>query len=74
MRFTKADSSHSTTLGRNARRRHGRFGDALRSLAADGYLEPPTEDIVSLTRAGLLRVDSLLKRFFLPEHAGIRYT
>ena len=51
-----------------------RFGDALSSLAADGYIATASEDIVSLTRAGLLRVDSLLKRFFLPEHAGIRYT
>jgi hypothetical protein len=30
--------------------------------------------VVALTREGLLRVDALLKRFFLPEHAGIRYT
>jgi hypothetical protein len=29
---------------------------------------------VALTRDGLLRVDGLLKRFFLPQHAGIRYT
>jgi len=29
---------------------------------------------VALTRDGLLRVDSLLPRFFLPEHTGIRYT
>ena len=26
------------------------------------------------TRNGLLRVDALLRRFFLPQHAGIRYT
>ena len=31
-------------------------------------------DLVALTREGLLRVDALLPRFFLPEHAGIRYT
>ena len=31
-------------------------------------------DLVALTRDGLLRVDVLLPRFFLPEHAGIRYT
>jgi len=29
---------------------------------------------VSLTRAGLLRVDSLLPAFFEPEHRGVRYT
>jgi oxygen-independent coproporphyrinogen-3 oxidase len=31
-------------------------------------------DDVRLTRDGLLRVDSLLPRFFEPEHRGIRYT
>jgi hypothetical protein len=30
--------------------------------------------MVSLTRQGLLHVDALLGRFFLPQHAGIRYT
>ena len=50
------------------------FRDALDSLSADGYLESATPEVVSLTRGGLLRVDTLLKRFFLPEHAGIRYT
>ena len=34
----------------------------------------PRPTIVSLTRDGLLRVDALLSRFFLPQHAGIRYT
>jgi hypothetical protein len=29
---------------------------------------------VALTRQGLLRVDTLLPRFFRPEHLGIRYT
>jgi oxygen-independent coproporphyrinogen-3 oxidase len=51
-----------------------RFRDQLDSLRAGGYLQAVGEDVVSLTRDGLLRVDSLLKRFFLPEHAGIRYT
>jgi oxygen-independent coproporphyrinogen-3 oxidase len=31
-------------------------------------------DGVRLTRAGLLRVDGLLPRFFEPEHRNIRYT
>jgi oxygen-independent coproporphyrinogen-3 oxidase len=31
-------------------------------------------DQIELTRAGLLQVDSLLPRFFEPEHRGIRYT
>jgi len=29
---------------------------------------------VTLSRDGLLRVDSLLPRFFKPEHTNIRYT
>ncbi len=51
-----------------------RFRDQFESLAADGSLSTADEDIVLLTRDGLLRVDSLLPRFFLPEHTGIRYT
>ena len=51
-----------------------RFGAQLASLRADGYLQAATADVVSLTRDGLLRVDSLLHRFFLPEHVGVRYT
>jgi oxygen-independent coproporphyrinogen-3 oxidase len=51
-----------------------RFADAFASLRQDGYLQALSEAAVSLTREGLLRVDVLLPRFFLPEHAGIRYT
>jgi oxygen-independent coproporphyrinogen-3 oxidase len=51
-----------------------RYRDQLASLAAEGYLASANADQVSLTRDGLLRVDVLLPRFFLPEHAGIRYT
>jgi oxygen-independent coproporphyrinogen-3 oxidase len=51
-----------------------RFADPLRSLDADGFLAEATAETVALTRAGLLRVDSLLPRFFQPQHAGIRYT
>jgi oxygen-independent coproporphyrinogen-3 oxidase len=51
-----------------------RFADVWQSLRADGYLAEWSEDQVALTRAGLLRVDLLLRRFFLPEHRGIRYT
>ena len=51
-----------------------RFADALRSLSADGYLAAADDDRIALTRDALLRVDVLLQRFFLPEHAGIRYT
>ena len=51
-----------------------RFADAFASLAADGYAAAIAPDRVTLTREGLLRVDVLLPRFFLPAHAGIRYT
>jgi oxygen-independent coproporphyrinogen III oxidase len=51
-----------------------RFRRQFDSLSADGALADATPDIVSLTREGLLRVDALLSRFFLPQHAGIRYT
>lgn len=44
----------------------------------DGYFDEGlmerTQDGVVLTRAGLLRADSLLPAFFEPEHQGIRYT
>jgi oxygen-independent coproporphyrinogen-3 oxidase len=51
-----------------------RFHAPLELLETEGYLASATEKAVSLTREGLLRVDSLLPRFFLPQHAGIRYT
>jgi coproporphyrinogen III oxidase-like Fe-S oxidoreductase len=51
-----------------------RFREQLDSLAAEGYLRTATDDIVALTREGLMRVDVLLRRFFRPEHADIRYT
>ena len=51
-----------------------RFGAQFDALTAEGYLKAATQDVVALTRDGLLRVDALLPRFFLPEHAGIRYT
>jgi oxygen-independent coproporphyrinogen-3 oxidase len=51
-----------------------RFREALGSLQRDGYLAEATPERIALTRDGLMRVDVLLPRFFLPEHAGIRYT
>ena len=51
-----------------------RFAAPLASLSSDGFLEAANADTVSLTRAGLLRVDALLPRFFLPQHVGRRYT
>jgi oxygen-independent coproporphyrinogen III oxidase len=51
-----------------------RFGAELESLRSAGFLNELSSERVALTREGLLRVDSLLHRFFLPEHSGIRYT
>ncbi len=51
-----------------------RFVDAWQSLAHDGFLAAGDGDRIALTRDGLLRVDMLLQRFFLPEHVGVRYT
>ncbi len=51
-----------------------RFAEQFKSLAAEGYLTAASTTEVSLSRQGLLRVDMLLPRFFLPQHAGIRYT
>ena len=51
-----------------------RFSGAINSLREDGYLADADPDRIALTREGLMRVDVLLPRFFLPEHAGIRYT
>jgi oxygen-independent coproporphyrinogen-3 oxidase len=51
-----------------------RFSPQFAALDAEGDLKEAGEDLVSLTRQGLLRVDALLPRFFLPQHSGIRYT
>ncbi|HET9368881.1 MAG TPA: hypothetical protein VFO19_01490, partial [Vicinamibacterales bacterium] len=51
-----------------------RFADVWASIRRDGYLAEASEDRIALTRDGLLRVDMLLHRFFLPEHKGVRYT
>jgi oxygen-independent coproporphyrinogen-3 oxidase len=51
-----------------------RFAPQLASLQSEGFLAALSPDEVTLTREGLMRVDSLLHRFFLPEHTGIRYT
>jgi oxygen-independent coproporphyrinogen-3 oxidase len=51
-----------------------RFAPQLASLNDEGFLAEVTPERIALTREGLMRVDSLLHRFFLPEHTGIRYT
>src|SRR5712691_8744228 len=48
-----------------------RFSDEFASLAAEGELAQAGDEIVSLSRHGLLQIDSLLPRFFLPQHTGI---
>jgi oxygen-independent coproporphyrinogen-3 oxidase len=50
-----------------------RFREPLTGLANDGMLTF-SSDRISLSRDGLLRVDTLLPRFFLPEHRQLRYT
>ncbi|HZN66306.1 MAG TPA: coproporphyrinogen-III oxidase family protein [Tepidisphaeraceae bacterium] len=49
------------------------FAEQWKSLADEG-MAAVTGDEVRLTRKGLLRADTLLPRFFEPEHRGIRYT
>jgi oxygen-independent coproporphyrinogen-3 oxidase len=51
-----------------------RFKAQFASLAEEGELTAADDQVVSLSRHGLLRIDSLLPRFFLPRHTGIRYT
>jgi oxygen-independent coproporphyrinogen-3 oxidase len=60
-----------------------RFAEAWQSLLEEGFLGPlgarscgagDGRDEIGLTRAGLLRVDALLPRFFEPEFRGARYT
>jgi oxygen-independent coproporphyrinogen III oxidase len=50
------------------------FAAPFASLRGEGYLAQADPEGVLLTRDGLLRVDSLLPRFFRPEHTNIRYT
>ena len=51
-----------------------RFRSQFEDLRAAGDAEVVSPDLVRISRAGLLRIDTLLPRFFLPEHLGIRYT
>jgi oxygen-independent coproporphyrinogen-3 oxidase len=50
-----------------------RFHDQLETYAGEGLLTI-SDDRITLTREGLLRVDSLLPRFFNPEHQSVRYS
>ena len=49
------------------------FGAQLSALSAEDFVVVK-RDSVRLTRAGLLRVDRLLPRFYDPEFQSIRYT
>jgi oxygen-independent coproporphyrinogen-3 oxidase len=49
------------------------FAQPLSSLGRDGFATL-SDGKVMLTRAGLLRVDALLPRFFDPKYTDIRYT
>jgi oxygen-independent coproporphyrinogen-3 oxidase len=51
-----------------------RFADVWAELADAGVLARSDDERVALTRAGLLSVDMLLRRFFKPEHRNVRYT
>ncbi len=51
----------------------GEWRDAWRQFQDEGYLEVSDRG-VTLSRAGLLRVDALLPAFFEPDHRGVRYT
>ena len=50
-----------------------RFAEPLGRLRSDGLLTI-APDQITLSRDGLLRVDTLLRRFFRPEHVDVRYT
>lgn len=49
-----------------------RFAEALAAHAAAGWLRIEG-DLITLTPAGLARVETLLPPFFLPEHRDLRY-
>ena len=49
------------------------FASVFDTLRDEGVLDW-VGDRITLSREGLLRVDSLLPGFFLPEHRGARYT
>ncbi len=51
-----------------------RFREGIDQLEAEGWLRQRTPARFDLTRDGLLRVDTLLPRFFLPAHRHVRYT
>ncbi len=49
------------------------FAEPFENQRAKGYLEVDG-DAITLTRKGLLQVDTLLPEYFEPEHRAVRYT
>lgn len=49
------------------------FADEFETLHTQGFLSLH-EDNIQLTRAALLKVETFLTMFYLPEHRGVRYT
>lgn len=49
------------------------FAEPLRQLETEGWLRV-VDRTVELTRAGLVRVDGLLPRFYPPRHQDVRYS
>jgi oxygen-independent coproporphyrinogen-3 oxidase len=50
-----------------------RFAEPLTRLVSEGHVAIG-DDRLTLSREALLRVDTLLRRFFRPEHVDVRYT
>jgi len=48
------------------------FAGPLEALKATGHLTVDG-DVIRLDRAGLLKVDLLIRAFFKPEHQGTKY-
>jgi oxygen-independent coproporphyrinogen-3 oxidase len=51
-----------------------RFREPVASMESEGFLAEASPERLALNREGLLRADLLVRRFFLPQHSGIRYT
>jgi len=50
-----------------------RYAGELAGLVEEGFFEL-AEDAIRVNRAGMLQIDRLLHRFFLPQHRDARYT
>ena len=70
MRSRDADIVGSGTMNVDTKALEGSFDLSL----SEELSKQAGTDLARFTREALLRVDGLLKRFFLPQHSGIRYT